>query len=115
MHRYTVAALIVVGGSVQRHMQITDEVDNIAEGLGALARFGMAIPENGPLLGNGLGDAALPAAILLKRTARSPARNIDVMPRTILAFIAHVVRPGGTVRQQIMNRGTAIAFDLRIN
>src|SRR5271157_1702717 len=46
---------------------------------------------------------------------RSAARNVDVMPRTILAFTTHVVRPGGSVRQQVAKRKTAIALEFRIN
>src|SRR5580704_1811859 len=42
-HRNAVAAFVVVGDSVKRHMQIADKMDDVAQRIGSLVRVGAVV------------------------------------------------------------------------
>jgi hypothetical protein len=81
-------------GGVQRHVKIADEVDDVTNGVGAFMGIGVLVFQDDELVGNSFGDATLRATVWVNGfAARSAAGNVNVVPRAILQFAAHVVRP----------------------
>ena len=73
-NRDATAALVVVAAGVQRHVQIANEMDHVARGIGAFLRVGVGVLQNGQLIGDGLGDAARISTKVGERRVRSVPR-----------------------------------------
>ncbi len=112
-----VAALVIVGGGVQGLVQIANEVDQEAQGIGAFLGVCILGPQGRQFLGDGARDAALLwVAVFLHVAHGCPERDIDVMPWSgFRAQSAHVVWPSGGVGQRVAATLFAIAAEARID
>jgi len=72
-------------------MHVADKMNEVADGFGALQGIGGLVFQYGALLFDGAGHAAFGAAVFAQVPLVLPARNIDVVPGTIFAFVAHVI------------------------
>ena len=112
---YTISALVGIRCRVQGLVEIPNEVNDIANGVGALCAARAFILQDRDLFRKRADNTALFAAEALNRTPRRPAWNVDVVPGSILSFRSNIVGPGGNVAHGIADGGTAIAFHLGIN
>src|SRR5208282_6565086 len=87
-YRHAISAFIGVRNRMQRLVQISHEMDHIAQCVCALCRIGILIFQNGELLANRLRHASFLSAKWLKRSALRAARYINVVPRSVLTFSA---------------------------
>jgi hypothetical protein len=106
-----VAAPVVIGDSMERHMQIADKRDNITQRVGTLVWVGVFFSQDMQLICNGLRDAPVGARELRQRARRSAKRNVDIVPGTILGVAAYLVGPSRSVRYLISCGIAAIAFE----
>src|SRR5438094_4450388 len=88
LHRHAISAVVCIGDGVQRLMHVADKVDEVTDRFGALQRIGGLILQNGALLFDGARHASFGAAELRQIALVFAARNIDVMPWTVLALVA---------------------------
>ena len=93
-HRHTVSAVVGIVDGVQRLVQIAYKVNEVTDGFSALQRIGGLVFQDCALLFDGARHTSFRAAVLVQLTLVLPSRNIDVMPGTILALVAHIIRPG---------------------
>jgi len=110
-----VAALVVIGGGVQGHVKVTDEMNEVAKGVCAKMGIGGGVFEDGELVGNGLGDATFRAAKLGEGSVLGGPGNVDVVPRTVLQGTANVVGPCGGIGHEVTGGVAAVTFELRVD
>src|SRR5882672_12008892 len=92
-HRRTISPIVGVGDGMQRLMHIADKMDEVAYRFGALQGIGGLVFQDGALLFDRAGDASISATELVQRPLVFPPRNIDVMPGSVLALVAYIIRP----------------------
>jgi len=109
--RDATSASIVVGTGVKRHVQVSNKVNDVANGVGAFVRIGGRIFQNGELIGDRLSDATTWATKFRKRRARGTSGDVDVVPRTVLRDVAHIVGPGGSVGEEVVGGIAAVALE----
>src|SRR5438094_672856 len=80
-----------------------------------LQRIDGLIRENGVLRFGGARHACVGAAELRQIALVFDARNIGVMPWTVLALVAHIIRPGGGIHHELCRGVAAPALQLRID
>jgi len=80
-----------------------------------LQLVGRLILQDSALLPDRARDAAFAAAVLVQRALMLPQGNINVMPWTVVAFIAHIIRPCGSIHHQIHRRVAAPALEFRVD
>src|SRR6266446_7261937 len=96
-------------------MHVADEVDQVPYSLGALHRVGGFVLQERALLLDRECDTTFSTAIFAERALVFPQRNVNVMPWTVVALIAHIIRPRGRVHHQIGRRVPAPALELRVD
>src|SRR6266576_5571825 len=96
-------------------MHIADKMDQVAYRFGALHWIGGAVFQDGALLFDRAGHTSLRTAVSVQIPLVFPPRNIDVMPGPVLALIAHSIRPGRSIHQQVRRRIATPASQLRID
>src|SRR5258707_4777916 len=106
--RDAVAAFVGVRSGMQWHVQIADEMDNVADGVRAFVWIGLRIFEYGELFYDSLSDATGFAAETCEGTPGRPARDVNVMPGAVFQGVADVVRPGGAVGEEAGGKRAAI-------
>ena len=105
-------ALIFVVGGVERLMQVTHEVNQVAESLRSIGRRCFGIGQYVAIVGDGGENAAFPitfrtwringVAVSTQIDLSHLARNIHVVPLTGPFTAAGVVGPGGTISHGIL-------------
>src|SRR5258708_38936750 len=110
-----VAAFIVVRRGMQWHVQIADEMDDVADGVRALVWIGLRIFEYSELFGDSLSDSTGFTAETCEGTPGRPARDVNGMPGAVFQRVADVVRPGGAVGEEAAGKRAAIALELRVH
>src|ERR1700687_791676 len=114
-HRHAVSAVVGIGDGMQRLMQIADKMDEVAYRFGALQGIGGLVFQDGGLLFDCTRHTSLRTAISVQLPLMFPPRNIDVMPGTVLALIAHIVRPCRGIYHEVRRGIAAPAPQLRIH
>src|SRR5580704_5308453 len=90
---HAISTFICVGGGVQRLVQISNEMNDVAQRLRAPRPICLRILQNSHLLADRPRHASFLSAILLQRSALRTSRYVDVVPRSVFSFSAHVVCP----------------------
>src|SRR5258708_39532900 len=108
-----VAAFIVVCRGMQWHMQIADEMDDVADGVRALVWIGLRIFEYSELFGDSLSDATGFSAGTCEGTPGRPTRHVNVMPGAGCQSAADGGGPGATVREGAAGQRASLALDVR--
>ena len=114
-HRHAVSAVVGIGDGVQRLVHIAHKVDEITYRFGAFQGIGGLVFQDGTLLFNSARHTSLPTAVSAQIPLMFLPRNVDVVPRTVLALIAHIIRPCRRIHHQIRRGIPAPAFQLRID
>src|SRR5260370_2370220 len=78
---------------MQRLMHIADEMNEVAYRFSALQRIGGLLFQDGALFFNRARHTSFGAAVAVQLPLVFPPWNIDVIPGTILALVAHITRP----------------------
>jgi len=100
---------------MQRLVQVTDKMNEVAEGFGALQGFGGFVFQNDAQLFDRARHAAVGAAVFRQKSFVFSPRDINVMPGAVMAFIAHVIGPGGSIHEQVIRGVATPALEFGIN
>ncbi len=113
-----VSAAVGVCLRVERLVQVADEMNEEAQGIGALGSGRGLIFQDGELIQDRLGNATVRAAGGRDLAARRPERNIQKMPgggRLALRRGAEIIGPGGSVGEVVETRRAAETPDVGID
>src|SRR6267143_2892989 len=114
-HRHTISPVVGVGDGMQRLMHIADKMDEVAYRFSALKRIGGLVFQDGALLFDRARHTSLWTAVSVQFTVTFPPRNIDVMPGSVLALVAYIVRPCRGIYHQVRRSIPTPASQLRIH